>query len=119
MHHTLNIKELQEILLVECFKSKKYDDDYAYLSVLLSDSLCWDRSLTSINHLLSRVLERFESRGINTKQALQHIISRLEYSDFNIQEADKYFIESLFKNDRVEGLALEDDLIIAQNRITK
>jgi len=118
MNHTLCLDELKEFIRVKCLNSKSFDEKYEYLNEFYNDSLSWDRKLTSINYILSRILEQFEKEGgINSNMVIEYIYNLNEMCDFLVQEGEIQFLESLFQNDRLTFLNLEEELIEAQNRI--
>ncbi|MCR1024287.1 hypothetical protein NQT66_05675 [Cellulophaga baltica] len=119
MHHTLSLNELKELISVLCHNTKSFDDELRYIENFYNDSVSWDRKLISLNHLLSRVIEQFEKKGIDTTTILNFIYNLQKQCYFEIQEGDIRFIKSLFNNDCGSSLTLEEELLIAQNRIEK
>ncbi len=119
MNHTFCLDELKEFIRVKCLNSKSFDKKYEYLDEFYNDSLSWDRKLTSLNHILSRILEQFEKEGgINSNTIIEYIYNLNKMCYFLIQEGEIQFLESLFQNDRGTFLNLEEELIEAQNRIS-
>ena len=119
MHHTLNRKELREIISVKCLKLTTFDEETLYLNDFFNDSLSWDRKLLSLNHLLSIILEQFDKKGIEHQLVIEYIYRLQEECHFEVQEGDIRFIDSLYTNDCGSSLDLEEELITAQNRLEK
>ena len=119
LHHTLNITELKELISVQCLHNKTLDDDLKYLEEFYQDAVSWDRKLSSLNHFLSIIIEQFEKRGIDCSSILNYMYSLENYCHFEIQEGSIRFIDSLFETECNSSLTLEEELIIAQNRIEK
>ncbi len=119
MYHLLTIEELKEFIRVKCLGLKSFDADFAYLEEFYSDSISWDRKLISLNYFLSRILEQFEKEGINNLIVINYIYSLQNQCNLNIQEGSIHFLKSLLSNDCGSSLTIEEELIIAQNRIEK
>lgn len=120
MHHTLNLIELKELISVYCYNKKSFDVDLKYIEEFYYDAVSWDRKLISLNHLLSIIIEQFEKKAIDNTTTIVDFIYNLEnLCHFEIQEGDIRFINSLFNNDCGSSLTLEEELIIAQNRLEK
>lgn len=115
MNHTLNLSELDALIKAELFKSDSYNPEFNYLKEFFEDAHYWDRSITSINHILSRLLEKLDSE--QCESTLEFIYSLIDKCYFIIQEGTVEFIDELFKNDFNPLLSLEEELIIAQNRL--
>lgn len=119
MYHLFSIEELKEFLKVKCLCIKSFDEHLEYLEEFYSDSISWDRKLVTLNYFLSRVIEQFEKEGLNNQAAINYIYSLRNQCNLSIQEGSLHFLESLLTNECVNGLTLEEQLIIAQNRIEK
>ncbi len=119
MQHTLNRTELKEIINVLCLKLKTFDDENLYLQEYLTDSFSWDRKIFSLNHILSIVLEQLEKKRIDSGPVINYIYELQEKCNFEVQEGDLRFIDSLFRNNCGSEIDLEEELIIAQNRLEK
>lgn len=117
MQHTLSREEYKEILFVEHLNHKKFDDDYKHVQQFIEDAKNWDRKLSGLNHLLSIIIEQFQKKGIKIDGVIDFVYSLNSNCDFEVQEGDLQFLESLFKNDWSSDNELEEELIIAQNRI--
>ncbi len=117
MEHTLSKEEYQEILIVRHLSERDYTDKLLYLKNLMDDCSYWDRKISGLNHILSLVLERFEKQGIPNQKVIDHVYNMRENINFTIQEGDIRFIESLFSNDLNTSVSLEEELILAENRI--
>ena len=117
MQHTLSKKEYQEILIVRHLSERNYSNDLSYLKDLMDDCSYWDRKISGLNHILSLVLERFEKQGIPNQKVIDYVYDMRENINFTIQEGEIRFIESLFSNDLNTSVSLEDELILAENRI--
>lgn len=119
MNHTFNKSELKEIIRVLCLKVKDFDDENLYLKEFMDDSFSWDRKLFSLNHLLSIVLEQLQKEDVEHQVVIDYIYNLQEEYNFEVQEGDLRFIDSLYKSHCTGDLDLEDELIIAQNRLEK
>lgn len=117
MHYTFSREEFKEFLEARHIKSRIFEEKFEYLSDFLNDSLCWDRKLSCLNHLFSIILEQFEKKNIDNQGVIDFVYQLCESHDFEIQEGSLRFIESLFSNDIGTGLTLEEELIIAENKI--
>ena len=104
---------------MQCLHNKTLDDDLKYLEEFYQDAVSWDRKLSSLNHFLSIIIEQFEKRGIDCSSILNYMYSLENYCHFEIQEGSIRFIDSLFETECNSSLTLEEELIIAQNRIEK
>lgn len=119
MHHTLSLIELKELISVFCHNTKSFDVELKYIEDFYYDAVSWDRKLISLNHLLSRIIEQFEKKGIDSTTIVDFIYNLENLCHFEIQEGDIRFINSLFSNDCGSSLTLEEELIMAQNRLEK
>ncbi len=119
MHHIFEIEQLKEFIKVKCLCDKSFDLEFVFLDEFYSDSISWDRKLISLNYFLSRILEQFEKENIDNQLVIDYIYSLKEQCQFSIQEGDIRFIESLLSNDCDTSLTIEEELVIAQNKIEK
>lgn len=117
MHHTFTREEFKELLEVLFLEVREFDENFSYIAEFLSDSSCWDRKLSSINHLFSIILEQFEKKGVENQLVIDFVYNLCDTHDFEIQESNVHFLESLFTNDLGTSLSLEEELIIAENKI--
>lgn len=119
MYHLFSIEELKDFLKVKCLELKTFDEHLEFLEEFYTDSISWDRKLVSLNYFLSRILEQFEKEGIDNQTVINYIYSLQYQCNLIIQEGSVQFLESLFSNECQNSLSLEEQLIIAQNRIEK
>lgn len=119
MHHIFNKLELKEFVQVLCINSKVFDKEFKYIEDFYTDAISWDRKLICHNHFLSIVIEQLEKAGIDNTKVVDFIYSQEEKCHFEIQEGSMRFLESLFENDCSNSLSLEEQLIIAQNKLEK
>jgi hypothetical protein len=117
MHFTLSKNEYREIMVVKYLEAKKFDEEFIYLNDSMEDCTYWAMKISGLNHLLSIILEQFEKKSIPTKPAIDFVYQMHENLNFEIQEGDIQFVESLFDNDLNTSITLEEELIIAENRI--
>jgi hypothetical protein len=117
MHRTFTRNEYKEVIIVRHLTVRGFDEEYDYLEDYLSDALSWDVKLSGINHLLSIILEQFEKRGVPTQQVIDFVYSMEGQFDFEIQEGEIRYIDSLYSNEPGTSLTLEEELISAENRI--
>lgn len=115
--HTLTKLECKEIINVEILKSKKYDDDYIHLSEYIEGIKYWDIKLSSVNNILTILLEQVEKKDINSKCVIDYLYDLSENTSFYIQETDLDFLDLLYKNTLHADLSLEDYLINTQNEL--
>lgn len=120
MHHTFNRPEYREFLMVECLMSKQeYEDEFVHIKDYFESSKYWATKISTINNLLTIVLEQFEKRGVDSGKIIDFIYSLQETNDFCVQETDIRFIDTLYKNVLIDGLVLDDYLIDAQYNMYK
>jgi len=119
VHHIFEIEQLKEFIRVKCLGTKSFDEEFIFLDEFYSDSISWDRKLISLNYLLSRILEQLEKENVNNQVVIDYIYSLKEQCQFSIQEGNIRFIESLLSNDCDTSLTIEEELVIAQNKIEK
>ena len=117
MHHTLTRDEYKEVIIVRHLLERDFDEGYDYLNEFLIDSQSWDRKLSGINHLLSIVLEQLDKKDVVIQKVVDFAYQLCDNMNFEIQEGDIQYLESLFSNDLGTKLSLEEELVIAQNRI--
>ncbi|MCA1966900.1 MAG: hypothetical protein LDL23_09655 [Flavobacterium sp.] len=115
--HTLTKLECKEIINVEILKSKKYDEDFNHLSEYIEGIKYWDIKLSSINNILTILLEQVEKKDINSKCVIDYLYNLSENTSFYIQETDLDFLDLLYKNTLHADLTLEDYLINTQNEL--
>lgn len=116
-YHTLSKEECKEIILVEFFKIKKYEDDKEHLIELIENIKYWESSLSSINNILTIVLEQFEKKGFDSNQIIKYVYELSNSCNFIIQETDLQFIDQLYTNTLNNGLLLDEYLINTQNEL--
>lgn len=119
MYHTLSLDELKEFLKVLCLGLKSFDDEFKYLQEFYDDAISWDRTLCSLNHLVSRAFEQFDKEGINYEEVIEYIYSLNEKCNFEIQEGEIRFLNCLFDMKSMSALSLEEELVITQNSIRR
>lgn len=118
MHHTFSSIEYKEFLSVNCLEQKNaYDEQFIHLKDFFEDIHSWSLKLSGINHLLCIIIEQYEKKTIQGEIILNYVYNLTEVADFEIQESSIRFIDNLFNNNIVKGLSLEDNLIIAQNKL--
>lgn len=117
MHHTFNSNEYKEFISVNCYKDKDYEEELLYLQDYFEDMQSWSRTLSGINHILCILLEQYEKRGKSGLEALEFIYNLPEWTNFHIQESQVRFLDILFENELSKVLSIEEQLIIAQNRL--
>ncbi|MFE3868002.1 hypothetical protein ACFX5E_07930 [Flavobacterium sp. LS2P90] len=117
MHHTFSREEYKEFLLVEFLKSKDYDENFSHLTGHFESLKYWEIKISSINNILTIILEQLEKRGIDTNEIIKFIYELPLSYDFLIQETDIRFIDTLYKNILSPNLVLEDYLIDTQYSI--
>jgi hypothetical protein len=117
MHHTLSRNEYKELLSVEHLKLRRFEDAFSHIEEFFEDSKTWDRKISGLNLLLSIIIEQYQKENIDVKLVIAYVYELNECQNFEIQEGSLHFLESLFKNDYNPEIDIEEDLIIAQNRI--
>ncbi|MEZ0130028.1 hypothetical protein AB9T88_09835, partial [Flavobacterium sp. LBUM151] len=99
MHHTFSKLEYKEFLIMEFLKLKEqYDDDYIHVKEHFENSKYWGIKISTINNLLTILLEQFEKKGFQGQEIIDFVYNLPDSSDFCIQETDVRFIDCLYKN---------------------
>lgn len=117
MNHTFTKQEYKQFINVICH-SKECEEELKYIEEIYHSSVYWEKKISGVNHFLSIILEQFAKRGIETSNVIELIYLLPDSCNFEIQESSERFIDSLYENVINPNLTLEEQLILAQNRIS-